>query len=49
MVKRSRARCPFCGEVAIGRPQIEKRFGIRDMSNGSKHPYRVQSWCRKCR
>lgn len=40
------AVCPRCGKKAIGRDEIEKLFGYRDMGNGKIIP---QSHCRRCR
>lgn len=39
------AKCPKCFKIAGTRPDIEKRFGFRNM-NGITRP---QSWCKSCR
>ena len=40
------AECPKCGAKAVGREEIEKIFGYRNMGDGRIIP---QSWCKECR
>jgi len=38
--------CPQCYQTAEGITNIQKKFGLRKMTDGIT---RVQSWCRNCR
>lgn len=40
------AKCPCCGKEAIGKNDIEDKFGYRDMGDGRVIP---QSYCKACR
>lgn len=40
------AKCPCCKITAIGKDEIERVFGYRNMGDGRNIP---QSYCKECR
>jgi len=38
--------CPHCHKTSVGLSTILKKFGLRNMGDGTT---RVQSWCKECR
>jgi len=38
--------CPHCHKTSVGLDIIFKKFGLRNMGDGTT---RVQSWCKECR